>query len=165
MSNRSSCPRAPTASPARRPINRRCHQSLLHVPNKKYCTANMYTTNASRRSRYCFVGRKNTSSCRLHEILPITVYGGSSAEWRVSGSDILRWRRRAGGGSVIKLSRFCPQHRLCLSITALCRSLCTVGKVQFVLEKSRRTKKIVLDCRVATNFTFITHRWNLGGEK
>ena len=97
-------------------------------------------------------------------ILPITVYSGSSAEWRVSGSDILRWRRRAGGGSVIKLSRFCPQHRLCLSITALCL-LCTVGKVQFVLEKSRRTKKIVLDRRVATNFTFITHRWNLGGEK
>ena len=98
-------------------------------------------------------------------ILPITVYGGSSAEWRISGSDILRWRRRAGGGSVIKLSRFCPQHRLCLSITALCRSLCNVGKVQFVLEKSRRTRKIVLDRRVATNFTFITHRWNLGGEK
>ena len=36
-------------------------------------------------------------------ILPITVYSGSSAKWRVSGSDILRWRRRAGGGSVIKL--------------------------------------------------------------
>ena len=100
-----------------------------------------------------------------NEILPITVSGGSSAEWRVSGSDILRWRRRAGGGSVIKLSRFCPQHRLCLSITALCRSLCTVEKVQFVLEKSRRSRKIVLDRRVATNFTFITHRWNLGGEK
>ena len=97
-------------------------------------------------------------------ILPITVYGGSSAEWRVSGSDILRWRRRAGGGSVIKLSRFCPQHRLCLSITALCL-LCNVGKVQFFLEKSRRTRKIVLDRRVATNFTFITQRWNLGGEK
>ena len=98
-------------------------------------------------------------------ILRITVYGGSSAEWRVSGSDILRWRRRAGGGSVIKLSRFCPQHRLCLSITALCRSLCNVGKVQFVLAKLRRTRKIVLDRRVATNFTFITYRWNLGGEK
>ena len=139
MSNRSVCPRAPTASPARRPINRRCHQSLLHVLNKntalQICTLQMLHVEAS----IVLLAGAIVLLVDYTLILPITVYSGSSAEWRVSGSDILRWRRRAGGGSVIKLSRFCPQHRLCLSITALCL-LCTVGKVQFVLKKLRRTR-------------------------
>ena len=77
--------------------------------------------------------------------------GAHCAVWRVSGSDIL-----SRGGSVIKLSRFCPEHRLCLSITALCL-LCTggspicLGKVPPSNERPG----------VATNFTFITHRWKL----